>query len=205
MFAGVPLVVAVEAAERLDEVAEMAIDELNQGHLIAIPTETVYGLAADALRPDAVQRLYAVKGRNRNKPIAWFVRDLEDIEKAGAEVSPILTALAQAFWPGPLTVVVRCGAGTRGFRIPDHRLALRILEKIGRPLAVTSANLSGRPPARRPDEVIAEVGEHVAVVFTDPPQCQALPSTVVDITDGDLRVLREGAISLERLRQACGK
>jgi len=202
--ANIPLVVAVEADQCLDEVADMAVDELRQAHLIALPTETVYGLAADPSLPGTLERIYAAKGRDLRKPIAWFVRGEHDIAELGGEPTALLHSLAQTFWPGPLTVVVRCGAENRGFRVPAHRFPLRVLEKLSRPLAVTSANRSGEPPARTPGEVLAALGDHVSAIFTDPPQCQHPPSTVVDLTVEPPRVLREGAIPVARLREVLG-
>ena len=202
---GIPLVVAVEADDRLGEVARMAVDELRSGRLVAIPTETVYGLAADPQVEGAVERLFAAKQRDRRKPVAWFVASVGEIARLGAEVTPLLEKLAEKFWPGPLTVVVRYGAETRGFRIPAHRVPLEILKVKEGPLAVTSANRSGEPPARSPAEVIAAVGEHVSLVITDPPQCGSAPSTVVDISGGDVRILREGAIARPRILEAVGE
>ncbi|HIE11311.1 MAG TPA: threonylcarbamoyl-AMP synthase [Kiritimatiellae bacterium] len=205
-MAGVPLVVAVETDDRLGEAVRMAVDALRRGRLVAIPTETVYGLAADPQVRGAVGRLYTAKHRDTRKPIAWFVDSVGEIERVGAEATPLLEKLAERFWPGPLTVIVRHGSGTRGFRIPRHRVPLEILKVKKGPLAVTSANRSGEPPARSPAEVIAAVGEHISLVITDPPQCGRAPSTVVDISGGDVRILREGAIPwaqiLEVVREA---
>lgn len=188
-------------AEKPDEgILEQAAAAIRNGGVVVIPTETVYGLAVD---PRLVAKLYAVKGRSENKPIALFVRHWRDIENAGGQLNAVGRCLAEKFWPGPLTMVVPMGGAQKaGFRIPDHRVPLRLLELWGGSLAVTSANLSGRPDALTAGAALAELVAGVDFVLDSGPVLGGVPSTVIALEDEGFRVLRQGALAKAFLEEA---
>lgn len=195
--------------EPTDERVDRAIAALQAGEAVVVPTDTVYGLAALPTVAGAVDRLYALKGRPADMPIAVLVANVEQV-RALADLPDIALRLAGAFWPGPLTLVLprRPGldlplggfATTIGVRWPDHPLIARLATAVG-PLATTSANRTGEPtPATAPEAAASLVGD-VAVVLDGGP-CAGTASTVVDVAGPDLRVLREGGLTESRLRAA---
>jgi tRNA threonylcarbamoyl adenosine modification protein (Sua5/YciO/YrdC/YwlC family) len=192
-----------------------ARDALARGELVVLPTDTVQGLAADAFDPAAVAALLAAKGRGRSSPPPVLVGDVRTLDGLATDVPPAARALAEQLWPGALTLVCRAQpslrwdlgdtGGTVAIRVPDHALARELLAGTG-PLAVSSANLTGRPAATTTDEAVAQLGESVAVYLDDgaTSRAGAPPSTIVDATGGagaPLRVLRQGALPLSALRE----
>lgn len=174
------------------EAVEEAAAALARGELVAFPTDTVYGLAAGH---DHVRKLYVAKDRPKDKRIPVLLSDATNLE-ASALVTPAARALAAAFWPGPLTLVlVAPRRGTLAFRVPDHPVARRLIAASGGGLPVTSANRSGRPDAKTADEVLAQLEGRVALVLDGGPVTGGVPSTVVDCTTERIKILREGAIS----------
>ncbi|MHC5057306.1 MAG: L-threonylcarbamoyladenylate synthase [Planctomycetota bacterium] len=175
---------------------------LGEGGLVAFPTDTVYGLGADASSPDAVERLYEAKGRDRSKPLAMLVPDAAAAARLGGTWPPLAERLAEAHWPGALTIVV----GGQGFRVPAHPaargLAAGLLELTGGALAATSANRSGDPDPRTAREVVDALGGAVDLVL-DGGEAGGVPSTVVRVSGARLEVLREGAIPVTELEAAC--
>jgi len=180
---------------------------LERGEIVALPTETVYGLAAIADDDSAVEALYRIKQRRRDKPISVLVPSLGVARTVASSWPPLAERFGAAFWPGPLTIVVRSGPGisslvtagaeTVGVRVPDHPLALDLLRRVGVPLATPSANLSGAPPATCADEVLEVFGDtpEVAAVLDGGPSTHGEASTVVEVTDSGYRVLRAGALA----------
>ena len=195
-----------------DEEREAAIDAaamaIRQGGLIVLPTDTVYGIAADAFSPDAVQSLFAAKGRGREMPPPVLVSAATTLDALAVGIPSYARALVEEFWPGALTIVCRQQSslqwdlgetrGTVAVRMPHDEVALAILERTG-PLAVSSANLSGRPAARDADEAESMLGEHVEVIVDAGTTLGAEASTIVDCTGSEGRILRRGAISLDEL------
>ena len=162
---------------------------LNAGGVVVIPTDTVYGLAAHPAFPDAVARLYAIKGRATQKPIALLAADVAAVRAFGYEVPDRLAK----FWPGALTVVV----GSEGFRVPDHAWTRELLRRCGGVLRVTSANLSGRRAATDAPQALADVGLSADLVVDDGLSPGGVPSTVVRVLeDGTSTVLRAGAVTV---------
>ena len=182
---------------------------LAAGDLVAFPTETVYGLGANALSPQAVSRVFAAKGRPPDHPLICHVADAGGLAPLVAEVSPDARALAQAFWPGPLTIIlprsqavpdaVTGGRDTVAVRVPDHPLALALLEQFGGPVAAPSANRFGRPSPTRAGDVVTELGDAVTVVLDGGPCAIGIESTVLDLTTEPPQVLRPGGISAEAI------
>lgn len=178
---------------------EEAAAALSRGELVAFPTDTVYGLAAGH---DHVRKLYGAKDRPKEKRIPVLLSDASNLE-ASAQVTPAARALAERFWPGPLTIVlVAPRRGTLAFRVPDHPVARRLISLSGGGLPVTSANRSGQPDARTAEEVIAQLEGRIALVLDGGPTTGGLSSTIVDCTTPDVKVLREGAITIDEIRSA---
>lgn len=190
---------------------------LDRDGVAALPTDTVYGLAANALRPEAVARVFTLKGRSFHKPLPVVVRDLAQAAELAAALPPLFHRLAAAFWPGPLTLVVAAaphlpaaltaGTGAVGMRQPNLPLLAALLAATGYPLTATSANRSGQPECRTAPEVEAqwqdaEAADIVNFLVVDGGRSPlALPSTLVDLTQAGPKILREGAIPTAALEK----
>ena len=196
---------------RVDQAAgvDAAVAALRAGELVVLPTDTVYGLAADAFSPAAVGRLLEAKGRGRSMPTPVLVPSLRTLDGLVDVVPAAARTLAEAFWPGALTLVVRHAAtlawdlgetkGTVALRMPLDAVALAVLEQTG-PLAVSSANRSGLSPATDAAEAARQLGTAVEVYLDSGPSGEPVPSTIVDLTGPDPTVLRAGAVSFEELQ-----
>ncbi|MFI5047375.1 MAG: L-threonylcarbamoyladenylate synthase [Acidimicrobiia bacterium] len=197
-----------------DELARAAA-ALRAGALVAFPTETVYGLGADASSPDALRRLYAVKGRPADHPVIVHLPSVEAVAKWAVDVSEVALRLAVACWPGPLTLVLRRGPGvldavtggqdTVALRVPDQPVALQLLREFDGAIAAPSANRFGRVSPTTAEDVRAELGDDVAVVLDGGPSRVGVESTIVDCTRAPLRVLRLGGITREHLESIVGE
>jgi len=178
------------------------------GELIVIPTDTVYGVAADAFSPYSVGNLLVAKGRGREMPPPVLVSASTTLDALATGVPTYARELVEALWPGPLTLVCRQQTslqwelgdtrGTVAVRMPDNEVALELLSRTG-PLAVSSANVTGQPAATNADAAEEMLGPSVAVILDDGPTPGPEPSTIVDVTGPQGRILRMGAVSLERL------
>ena len=181
---------------------------VQQGRLVVLPTDTVYGIGADAFDRAAVTALLAAKGRGREMPPPVLVSAASTLDAIASAVPGYARALVEAFWPGPLTLVcTQQGSlqwdlgdtrGTVAVRMPDHPVALELLERTG-PMAVSSANLTGRPAATDADQAEAMLGDAVDVIVDAGAAPGGEASTIVDVTGSQGRVLRRGALSLEEL------
>jgi L-threonylcarbamoyladenylate synthase len=170
---------------------EEAAAALTKGEVVAFPTDTVYGVAAGH---GHIEALYEAKGRPKDKRIPVLLSDASHLE-ASAIVTPAARALAERFWPGPLTIVLAVPRrGTIAFRVPANDVARRLIAASGGGLPVTSANLSGQPDATTAGEVLAQLDGRIALVLDGGRTPGSVPSTIVDCTGGGVRVLREGAI-----------
>ncbi len=187
-----------------------AVDVLQHGGLVAFPTDTVYGLAALPFRGEFVEGLFSAKGRSNTRAIAILVGDFADVDKVAQEFDERAQRIARRFWPGPLTLVVPkipslpaelTPDNTIGVRMPDHPVALALLQKIG-PLAVTSANISGQENANTAEEVRKQLNGRVHLIIDGGKTSGGVPSTVVDCISPIPVVLREGPISLEAVLAA---
>ncbi|MDE3113945.1 MAG: threonylcarbamoyl-AMP synthase [Chloroflexota bacterium] len=176
-----------------------AAKALTRGEVVAFPTDTVYGVAAAFGHEDA---LFVAKGRPQDRPIPVLLSDASHLETSGI-VTPAARALAARFWPGPLTIVVAAPRrGTVGVRVPASDLARRLIAASGGQLPVTSANLSGRPDAQTAREVLEQLDGRIALVLDGGRTPGGVPSTVVDCTGPEARILREGAIPARDIRAA---
>jgi L-threonylcarbamoyladenylate synthase len=188
--------------ESRSEVVRETAECLRAGGIALIPTDTVYGLAAHPGQSAAVARIFGIKGRQADKPIALLAADLDAVERHGAELAPAARRLAEAFWPGALTLVVPCGGTFEGFRVPDHPFVRELLAACGGVLRVTSANRSGAAPAASAEEALRDVGLEVDVAVDAGPCPGGVPSSVVKVSAASVDVLRPGALPADRLLQA---
>jgi L-threonylcarbamoyladenylate synthase len=199
----------------VNEVAR-AVDALRAGELVAFPTETVYGLGADAASTEAVRRLFAVKGRPADHPVIVHVARAAQLDDLALDVPDLARLLADAFWPGPLTIVVRRnpdrvasevtgGLDTVGVRVPDHPVALELLEAFGGGVAAPSANRFGRVSPTTAAHVRADLGGDVRVVL-DGGACRVgVESTIVDVTGAEPAILRVGGVSRIEVERVIGR
>ncbi len=187
-----------------------AVKHLKSGGIIAIPTDTVYGLAADPFNADAVQRLYTIKGRPDGKPIPLVLSSVADVHRVSQNLPNFFFHLTDRFWPGGLTIVIEArnllpvltaGGNTVGVRIPDNPLLLQILQAFGGPAAITSANLSGEPPATSIEEIGEELASRIDMIVDGGKTPGPIPSTVYDISVSPPLVRRHGVISEETLAE----
>jgi L-threonylcarbamoyladenylate synthase len=189
---------------------DAAATAITQGELVLLPTDTVYGVAADAFTPAAVTGLLAAKNRGRTMPVPVLIAEASTLSGLVAKLPPVAHQLAEAFWPGGLTLVLEHAPslawdlgdaeGTVAVRLPDDDIARDLLRRTG-PLAVSSANRSGRAAATTAAQAVEQLGSHAAVVLDGGPRQGSAASTIVDCTRPVPRVLRVGALPLERLRE----
>lgn len=190
---------------------------LDRNELVVLPTDTVYGIAANAFSPKAVEALLEAKGRDRTAPPPVLIPKVETLSALAADLPLVANQLAAAFWPGALTMVLKAQRslewdlgetrGTVALRIPDHKITLALLEDVG-PLAVSSANLTGQPASVNAKQAVEYFGDKVSVYLDGGASPKGEASTILDLTqvrDGEpIRVLRKGAISLDRIRSVIG-
>lgn len=198
-----------DESEREEGIAAAAV-AVQQGKLVVFPTDTVYGIGADAFDPASVRRLLAAKGRGRDMPPPVLVSAPTTLDALAVGVPSYARALVAELWPGPLTLVCRQQPslqwdlgdtrGTVAVRMPDHEVALEVLARTG-PMAVSSANLTGKDAATDADQAEEMLGEAVEVLLDGGPTPGSAPSTIVDATGETGRVLRLGAVSVERLNE----
>ncbi|MFH1867933.1 MAG: L-threonylcarbamoyladenylate synthase [Candidatus Omnitrophota bacterium] len=170
---------------------------LQNGGIVAIPTETVYGLAVNAKNQLAIDKLYKIKKRPEGKPFTIQISDLRQLRNYVRDISPVLKKILDRFWPGPLTVIISTDKGKIGLRIPDNRAALSIIDEAKIPLAVTSANLSGEGAVSSAEEVVRIFDGLIDLVIDDGRIAQGIESTVLDCTVSPFKILRKGAIAKE--------
>jgi L-threonylcarbamoyladenylate synthase len=184
---------------------------IRQGGIVAVPTDTLYGLAVDPFRTDAVTRLFAVKGRQERHAMPLIAADATQVREHLAPLSPQAACLAHRFWPGPLTVLVAApvtlarnvdgGTGKVGVRVPDHGVARAIAAACGHPITATSANISGEPATADPDDVERTLGDRIDLLIDTGATPGGPPSTIVDTTTDDLRLVRAGAVQWNEIER----
>ncbi len=197
----------IKDRKKIQEAAKL----LRAGHLVAFPTETVYGLGASALNPAAVRSIYTAKGRPSDNPLIVHIDVFEKIDSIAIGIPEVAVTLAKHFWPGPLTLVLKAastvpsivtgGLNTVAVRIPDHPVALELIKMAEVPVAAPSANISGGPSPTLAHHVIKDLGGRIAAVLDSGPCRIGLESTVLDLTSKIPRILRPGGITLEDLKE----
>ena len=198
-----------------DENIEKAATILADGGLVAFPTETVYGLGADALNEDAVKRVYEAKGRPSDNPMIVHISRASDIGQMTRMLSPVIVDLIDNFWPGPLTLVVKKrdeipktttgGLDTVAVRMPDNETARKLINLAGVPVAAPSANLSGRPSPTTYEHVVEDLDGKVDVILKGEPCRVGIESTVLDVTGETPMILRPGILTAEQIEAAIGR
>jgi L-threonylcarbamoyladenylate synthase len=194
------------------EALQRSIRALRLGGVIAFPTDTVYGAGVLAWDDLAVARLYQAKERPRSKPIPLLLPDRETLAQVALTVSPEIQRLAARFWPGPLTLVVArrphvpdivtSGGDKVAVRVPDHPLSLALLRSLGAPLAATSANRSGQTSPLTAGDVLDQLAGRIDLVIDGGPCPGGVPSTVVELHDGEVLILRPGPVTLREIQEA---
>lgn len=190
----------------------LAYEALKRGELVVLPTDTVYGVAAGAWSFEAIDRLFEAKGRPANNPIPVLISDADRLGQICADVPEAARRLAEAFWPGPLTIALTKAPdlprnltplATVGVRVPDHDLTRAVIRMMGGALAVTSANLSGGPNPLTVQEAYLQLGSNVTYYLEDGPAPGGRPSTVITFDEqGDFEIVRQGPLCEDDLRAA---
>ena len=179
---------------------------LRQGDVVAMPTDTFYGLAVDPVNLHAVENIYRLKSRQKQKPLSLLIASLAQAYELARDSDPMLDKLADRFWPGPLTIIVRAGTrlplrstantGNVALRIPDSAIPRAVIERFGLPITATAANLQGASECTHAACVRDQIGDRIPLIVDGGPTGRSLPTTIVDLSLGDGRweILREGAI-----------
>jgi L-threonylcarbamoyladenylate synthase len=201
-----------DEAQRSKGIAS-AVSAVKDGRLVVLPTDTVYGVGADAFDPAAVTALLAAKGRGRDMPVPVLVGSWQTIDGLAFAVPEAARELIHAFWPGALSIVVQQapslqwdlgeGRGKVMVRMPLHPVAIELLREVG-PMAVSSANISGRPPAITADDARRQLGELVGVYLDAGPSQQQAASTIIDLTGPTPHILREGPVGADEIATVLG-
>jgi L-threonylcarbamoyladenylate synthase len=193
---------------------DAAVDAVARGRVIVLPTDTVYGVGADAFQPDAVAAVLAAKGRDRQMPPPVLIPNVRTVDGLARDVPASAKALMEAFWPGALTVIVWAQPslawdlgethGTVALRVPAHAAALALLERTG-PLAVTSANRTGAPAATHAENAEDQLKDAVAIYLDGGPSPLGVASTIIDATGEKIRIVRSGGVSTEEIVEIIGQ
>ncbi len=197
--------------EPLSHEIDEAVRCLRAGGVVAFPTDTLYGLGADVFNPVALDKVFAVKGRSSGLALPVLIESWEQLDRLTSNVPAKARVLADAFWPGPLTLVMNkasevpdrltAGAPTVAVRLPGHPVARAILQRFGGPITGTSANLSGEPDPMTLAELKGLLGDSVDYIMTCGPAPQGIASTIVDITTEPPTLIREGAIPFRKIAE----
>jgi L-threonylcarbamoyladenylate synthase len=197
------------------EVIKEAAEVLRRGGLVAFPTETVYGLGADAFNPAAVQKVFDAKQRPADNPLIVHIADLDQLHTLTDSVPEVANVLAQVFWPGPLTLVVKRASiipddvtahlDTVAVRMPNHRVTLSLIRQFGRGIVGPSANTSGKPSPTRAEHVYADLNGRIDYILDAGPSAIGVESTIIDVTVSPPVVLRYGGLPLERINEVIGE
>lgn len=201
--------------ENFDSILDEAATIIRKGGTVAFPTETVYGLGANGLDPDAVRKIFEAKERPPGNPLSLLVHSREDLGKVARNIPEKALRLMDAFWPGPLTIILEKNdivpeitsgnLPSIGLRMPDHRIPLELVKRAGTPLAAPSANLSGRPSPSLAAHVMADLTGRIDAIIDGGETAIGLESTVIDMTVEPPAVLRLGAIGIDELEKVIGK
>lgn len=201
--------------ENFDSILDEAAAIIRKGGTVAFPTETVYGLGADGLNPDAVLKIFEAKERPPGNPLSLLVYSREDLEKVAKNIPEKAARLMDEFWPGPLTIVLEKNdtvpeitsgnLPSIGLRMPDHSIPLELIKRAGTPLAAPSANLSGKPSPSLAIHVLADLEGRIDAIIDGGGTAIGLESTVIDMTVEPPVVLRLGAVGIDDLEEVIGK
>jgi len=173
---------------------------IKKGGLVVFPTETVYGIAANLLNKDTVDKLYKIKKRSHTKPFTVHISDLKMLEGMGCRITKEAKVLIDKFWPGPLTIILKSGDGKKiGFRMPANSVALALISAAGVPVIAPSANISGKKAPTSAEEVLKDLDKEIDMILDSGKTEVGIESTVIDLTVNPPKILREGAVSAKEL------
>ncbi len=187
------------------------VDALNAGNVVALPTDTFYGLAVDPINLRAVDRIYEIKTRARHKPLSLLICEVEQAYDLAREIDTAFDRLAEKFWPGPLTIIVKAGSklplrvtastGNVALRVPEAAISRAVVAKLGLPITATSANLSGHAECTYANCVMNQLGEQIPLIVDGGPTARSIPTTIVDLSGGgnSWMIVREGAIATHEI------
>lgn len=198
------------------ELVSQVADRLHAGQVVALPTDTFYGLAVDPVNLRAVDRIYELKSRARHKPLSLLISDVAQAYELSRGLDTAFDRLVERFWPGPLTLIVRAGSklplrvtantGNVALRVPEAAIPRAIVGRLGLPITATSANLSGMPECTYANGVREQLGDKIPLIIDGGPTARSIPTTIVDISGGgnSWMILREGAIPTHEIALALG-
>ena len=205
----------ISAVEPDSKVLRYAAETIRRGAVVAVSTDTFYGLAADPFNLAAIEEIYRVKGRPENRALPVLVNSVEQAISLAREVPPLFLVLAQKFWPGALTLLVDAShklplkvtgdSGRVALRWPASRVVASLIEHLGSPVTGTSANLSGHPSCSNADDLMMQLGDRIPLILDSGETGALLSSTIVDLSNGDWHVVREGLVSEEEIERAVRK
>ena len=208
-------IIKIDPDEPQEETIEEAARIIKDGGLVALPTETVYGLGTDALNEEAVKKIFEIKGRPLDKPLSILIGRKEKLIKYVQEIPKAAEILIAKFWPGPLTLIFKASSfipdivrgrnNTIGIRMPDCKIARKIIQASGVPLACPSANLSGKPSPTKAFEVAKGLRERIDLILDGGETKIGVESTVLDLTTSPPSILREKALKREKIEEVIGK
>ena len=188
-----------------------AAEIIKNGGIVAFPTETVYGLGADAFNPKAIAKIFQAKGRPSDNPLIVHLRTSQDLKLVARNIPQIAHQLIEKFWPGPLTLILKNkkiipnivsgGLNTVAVRMPDNKIALELIKKVGSPLAAPSANISGRPSGTDAKTVFEDFGNTIDLILNDGKTKIGVESTILDLTITPPAILRQGGVTIEEIRK----
>ncbi len=209
------ILVSIDSQEPEKRWIQEAANFIRQGQLVALPTETVYGLGANAMNPEACKKIFQVKGRPQDNPLIVHISNLHMVENLAEEWTPQAALCAEKFWPGPLTLVlnktssvpdvVSGGLKTVAIRMPKHPVALKVIEEAGVPIAAPSANLSGKPSPTKGSHVWRDLEGKIPLILDAGSSSVGLESTVLDLTGKIPTILRPGGVTKEELEKVLGE
>ncbi len=194
----------------LEKQIEIAVSILKNGGVVAFPTDTVYGLGANIMQENAIKKVFSIKKRNRSVPLPVLLSDITQLNQAISPVTKLADSIARHFWPGAITIVgykspqipdiVTGGANTIAVRIPDHKIPLALINKLGYPITGTSANISGNKNVMTAREAQNQLGNTIDFIIDDGIGCSNnIASTIIDTTTKNPRIIREGAVPSEEI------
>jgi L-threonylcarbamoyladenylate synthase len=210
-----PEIIRIHAADPELSLVNYVADRIRQGSVVGMPTDTFYGLAADPYNLHAVERVYEIKERGRNKPLSLLIDSIEQAEELASELPDEFYLLAEKFWPGPLTIIVRAAprlplkvtanSGNIAVRMPDSAVALSVVRALKCPITATSANLAGESECTTAEAVVNQMGERVQLMVDGGTTPRTVATTIINLTeDGRWSMQREGAIALTEIEDLLG-
>lgn len=211
-----PEIIKINSSEPEASLVNYVADQIRKGHVLGIPTDTFYGFAVDPYNLQAVDRIYEIKNRQRNKPLSLILESAEQAEEMAAHLPDEFYLLTEKFWPGPLTVIVKAAprlplrvtanSGNIAVRVPAAKIPVAIVKAFGFPITATAASLGSAPDCTSAQEVSEQLGDRVSVVVDGGPSALTVHSTIVNLStsNGRWKLLREGAIPVQEIEDLLG-